>query len=912
MRLLLSFLLVSPVLAQVHDGAAVTSMEGSPEPHVELLERTLTLRESALRAGAAGGRALPPSGSFLSVDSPPEGDMPRDLAFSADGSEAVIVNRDTDTVTFFDVTSQTITDTVSVGDFPVHVATSPDGAYAVVPNPFSNTVSVIDMGTHAVTNVPVTGVEPYRVAITSDSAFAVVGVVNDAVSSSCSVIDLATKTEVMTFGTTPQGVFGFFFSPESGIFGNVFTRFALSPDDTTLVLPDRFNDQVAVYDITTGTETLLATDDAPSAVDVSSDGLLAVIGLDGTGASVAKIDLTVPAVTGSFVTGSTVFLAQVRVTPDKSHAIIAVQNAVEFIDLTTGTVASTVGTGTVGDIEISFDGQYALVPNFNFRIIDIATRSLVKSISVAPAYDAAVSPVEHRAVALNNRFREDVQLYDTDGASGFFEGKALSGRPVEADAPRSLALTPDGKRAVVANNISNSVTVVDLVAGNVAGYASAGERVLGVAVSPDGGTAVATNGTSDTASVVDLTTLTEVATLSVPATPAEVAISPDGTQAYVTSLAGTDRLWFIDLAGGGSAVNGSLITGQMGSIGYSYGVFSGIALSPDGSVLAICISFDDELLLVDTATKSELDRVPVGDFPIRATFSSDGTKVYVTHSFGDSLVEVTVNGASSFVSGTAGGIEFPLQVTLDADDAFAYVGSWDFASPTVDVVDTATMNVVAAVPLTSRPRSHSASGDQLFVSLTDGDLARLRMAGAATTVVETTPLAGSPAGMAFSGPTGRAVSTQPGAADGVDLVTFGGAGTLYCQPAVPNSTGLPGEISATGSFLAGGLPLELTASQLPRNKVGYFLTSQTQDFVPTPPGSKGNLCLGGTIGRYAPLIQSSGPGGTFSIAVDTQAMPPNPPQAILPGETWNFQAWHRDKNPGPTSNFTDAIAIQFE
>ncbi|MCP3916270.1 MAG: hypothetical protein GY711_12005 [bacterium] len=30
-----------------------------------------------------------------------------------------------------------------------------------------------------------------------------------------------------------------------------------------------------------------------------------------------------------------------------------------------------------------------------------------------------------------------------------------------------------------------------------------------------------------------------------------------------------------------------------------------------------------------------------------------------------------------------------------------------------------------------------------------------------------------------------------------------------------------------------------------------------------------------------------------------------------PGETWNFQCWYRDNNPGPTSNFTDAVSVTF-
>jgi hypothetical protein len=34
--------------------------------------------------------------------------------------------------------------------------------------------------------------------------------------------------------------------------------------------------------------------------------------------------------------------------------------------------------------------------------------------------------------------------------------------------------------------------------------------------------------------------------------------------------------------------------------------------------------------------------------------------------------------------------------------------------------------------------------------------------------------------------------------------------------------------------------------------------------------------------------------------------------AVLPGDTWSFQAWHRDVNPNTTSNFSDTISVTFE
>ncbi|MCP3996252.1 MAG: hypothetical protein GY722_14505 [bacterium] len=92
-----------------------------------------------------------------------------------------------------------------------------------------------------------------------------------------------------------------------------------------------------------------------------------------------------------------------------------------------------------------------------------------------------------------------------------------------------------------------------------------------------------------------------------------------------------------------------------------------------------------------------------------------------------------------------------------------------------------------------------------------------------------------------------------------------------------------------------------------RNKL---LAGQTQGFF-MPPGSQGFICLAGNIGRYnqtADIVQ----GPTGSIQLDLTSIPVNPAQAVLPGDTWNFQAWYRDNNPGPTSNFTDAVSVTFQ
>ena len=103
----------------------------------------------------------------------------------------------------------------------------------------------------------------------------------------------------------------------------------------------------------------------------------------------------------------------------------------------------------------------------------------------------------------------------------------------------------------------------------------------------------------------------------------------------------------------------------------------------------------------------------------------------------------------------------------------------------------------------------------------------------------------------------------------------------------------------------------LHATELPVDQFGYFLASQAQGFVANPGGSQGNLCLGGQIARFASRIQSSGSNAKLTIRVGLTNIPWDPPHTVMAGETWNFQAWFRDVNPGPTSNLTNGVSVTF-
>ena len=246
----------------------------------------------------------------------------------------------------------------------MQVAVTPNGQYALAPCVFSGQVAVVDVATHTLAaSIPISGQQPYKVLVTPDSHWAVVGVIDDAVNSHFSILDLTTLAEVDTIPTGSQGVIGFWFSPESGRDGYFFSPWALSPDGTTIVLPDAAAGRVRIYDRVLGTQVAdLAVAANPEGVDISADGQLAVVTHEFGTKVLTKIDLATRTVSGSFVTAAD-YPSYARITPDKSHAIAAISNNTVFVNLATGATPATLFTGSVGDIELSFDGQYAFVSN---------------------------------------------------------------------------------------------------------------------------------------------------------------------------------------------------------------------------------------------------------------------------------------------------------------------------------------------------------------------------------------------------------------------------------------------------------------------------------------------------------------------------------------------------------------------
>ena len=720
----------------------------------------------------AGQRSTPNlSWAFMSLGSDPEGDGPSEVVFSADGTQFLIAHRDSQNVVVFDAATHAVVQVIPVSGSPGALDISPNGQYVVTANLFEDTASIVDLTLGMEVAVVPVGDQPGRVRITPDGTKAIVG---NTVDSDLSVIDIATGVELHQI---PSANFVVRTSFGSWAVSYRFTDFAITPDSSTIVFPDWADGAVKLFDVATGTMVAIPTADKPYTLVMTPDGTTAVVSHDYSDSRVTVIDLVGQAVVKSIPSGySATSGPGLAINHDATKAVLAVSNATCVIDLVTNAVSPTLSTGTPGILRTTFDGQYCVVGNYRGTLVDFASGALLThTLSTTTPDDLAVSPVDYRAATMHVLRQEITDVINTNGSSGYLEASIPTGPPPEADKARNIALTPDGTKAVVVHNHSQNAVVVDLETRAVLGYVPVGVRPGEVAITPAGDKAVVAVLDDAHTTVIDLATLTAT-NINISRRAGQVAISPDGQYAYLPVVADGDGVWRVNL--NTMAVEGPRVyTGNMGGVGYAFDQASGIALSPDGSLLVTCGTYDDDISIIDTAAWSEIARPAVGDYPARAMFSPDGSTIYVTNK-SDNTVSV-VQGPAWAQTTTIGVGSQPYELAIDAAGTTLYVSNYDGRS--ISVIDTATNSVTntIAIPQTNNAGQPigivlSADGSELYVAANGADF---HVIDTATEQIVATVNTGSVAAeLVFSEQLSCAVMPAPLGDDGLNIVSIAGPG----------------------------------------------------------------------------------------------------------------------------------------
>lgn len=585
----------------------------------------------------------------------PGGSDDRNLAFTPDGREALVVSTGGDTVSFIDTSTDQVAATIGVGNFPGVIAIGPvvDGP---APPTSTRRPTLSPTPTSTPTEVSVASIE---VAATSGSQGDVITLTAILHTEGAAIV--AVQNDVTFTADTLQPL-QCRVNPD---LGKELSQFVFSTRRVRAIIVGQ--DLVSLADgalLYTCTARILGAT-APGAtypLQVSN-----VIGADASG---GRLDL-------SGIGGHFSVFANPRSTPtptpvptatttrrpasvceprfDAPRALAYVtnfqSNSVSVVDTECAGVIATIplpaGVAPLSII-LAPDARHAYVSVLTpaaapqIVIIDTALGRAVATAEVAPeadppqrvAHDLAVSP---DGAALYVTGIDGTDLAMIDAAAHFPLGR-IPLSPSLSRAANRIAVSTDGRRAYVTHgaetcgprDCAGSVDVVDLdpaspTAHTVIGQLhSPGADPVGIALSPDGRLAYTTNTNNpgSTVTVIDIVEGTVVAQIRSSYGPEHIALSADGSIAYVSS-GGSATVTVIDTVNATSVA--SIAVDSAGDL----------ALSPDGASVYVVSQLSDSISRIDTATNAVADIISVGFGPNSIAIGNVHLQAPATPAIGD-------------------------------------------------------------------------------------------------------------------------------------------------------------------------------------------------------------------------------------------------------------------------------------
>src|SRR5215213_588449 len=297
------------------------------------------------------------------------------------------------------------------------------------------------------------------------------------------------------------------------------------PGGTLAIVAASSSNTVAVIDLTTNSiKATLPTGSQPIGATVTPDGRLGII-CNFSGGTLSFIDLTAnsPVISGTLATGAIGNPESIAVTPNGRFGIVADggnETDVVAIDLQLRTIVSTV-SGVPGNqgIAISPDGTLVLVISANTNQVSILT------------------------IAPNGALADTGQRVTLSGSAG---------------GARSIAFTPNGRRALVTDADIARVTILGINGGTVSNIGFVGNlgassfNTSGLAITRDGRKVYVSNASDSNLAVLSIDGNDNVTDtgrrIPIPnGTPATffgvpgLAITPDGTRLFISGF-GTNRV----------------------------------------------------------------------------------------------------------------------------------------------------------------------------------------------------------------------------------------------------------------------------------------------------------------------------------------------------------------------------------
>jgi len=303
--------------------------------------------------------------------------------------------------------------------------------------------------------------------------------------------------------------------------------------------------------------------------------------------------------------------------------------------------------------------------------------------------------VQAQTVAYATRpWNDDVVVIDTTDNS-------IQGSPIPVGGfPDGISITPDGRFAYVANQSSDTVSVIDLSERLAVAEIQVGTTPVRVAFSPDGSLAYVANRFSHSVSLID-TGLAVVSPGSAVVDTIDLLNVPADkrcTQPYGIDVSNDGRFAYMNCWGSSVGVIDTATRQLLPTIFGTFGSGLELAVSPDGAT--VYATATPYLAAIDTSSNTVTARIPLasGGFLVGVALSPDGARAYVTSSVNHGSVFVidtethrqVADSPIRLPQGDPRGIDFT------PDGKFAYVAH-NTGGINVSVINTETNSVVQVI-----------------------------------------------------------------------------------------------------------------------------------------------------------------------------------------------------------------------
>jgi YVTN family beta-propeller protein len=391
----------------------------------------------------------------------------------------------------------------------------------------------------------------------------------------------------------------------------------------------------------------------------------------------------------------------------------------------------------VGDLPLgaalSPDGRSLLVSNDgqgtqSLQLVDVATggvRQVLPYTAPASLYVGVAWSPDGKSAYASGGGDQKVHRYDVSGdqlteTTAFALPKTAPDGTKVSMFPAGLAVTPDGSKLVVADQLADAVSTIDVATGAVSTTA-VGHAPRTVTLSPDGGTAWVTNEGGDTLSVLDVSGVAPRVTGSIPVGTHPVAAVLSGKRLYVAN-GESDTISVVDTKRGTVTDTWSLSPYSGAQVGVSPS-----ALTLDGDRLYVTGAGNDDVLALDTGNGHLLGALPTGWYPTGVVVA--GKRLLVLN--GKGLGAGPNNGpghpdptssaptspsqySGSMIVGTMSTIDLPVTGSALHDGAAQVAANNDFVAARRQAASSKVKHVIYVV-------QENRTYDQVFGSLGKGN-----------------------------------------------------------------------------------------------------------------------------------------------------------------------------------------------